>query len=305
MEKIYLITGAAGFIGSHLARRLYQQGENISLIVRPSSNLYRIKEIPSKNVIECDITNLKSLTRIIKKVNPTHIIHFATHGVYRNQTDINKIINVNLNGSLNLFKASTTLKNLELSINTGSVYEYGSLKGEMKESIVAKARNIYDATKISTTALAQAFTSLELLPICTIRPFTAYGPTEDKSRLTSTIISMIKKGKNPRIAPNAIRDFIYIDDLIDGYIKVLNLPNAVIGETINFGSGKPTKIKDFVSQIISSLGSKIETIDAPEYTNPNDSQCWADISKAETLLKWKPKTINKKGIEETIKKYDQ
>ena len=304
MRKTYLITGSAGFIGSHLSRRLWQKNKNVYFLVRPKSDLWRIKDLPKKNIIKCDITNLKNLTKIIKQINPTHIVHLATYGVYRNQKDLKKIIDVNLEGTLNLFKASRSLKNLKILINTGSVYEYGSLKGKMKESTVAKARNIYDATKISTTAFAQAFTALKILPICTIRPFTVYGPSEDKSRLVSTIISMVKRGENPRIAPDAIRDFIFIDDLVNGYLKALSVPSKVIGETINLGSGKPTKIKDFVSLIISSLNSTINPIDAPEYTNPNDSCCWADIGKAKNILKWEPKTSNKKGIEETINKYE-
>lgn len=296
----YFIAGSSGFIGSHLTRRLHQENEEVYALVRRNSNLWRIEDLSDLKIIEGDVTNYKNLLKQIKKVEPTHIINLATYGVYRDQKNSQKIIEVNLQGSQNLFNAARELSNLQLFINTGSVYEYGNLPGQMEESNVAQARNFYDAVKISTTALAQAYTSLDILPICTLRPFTVYGPYEDKSRLVSSVVSTIKKGKAPRIAPNAIRDFIYIEDLIDGYMKVLKSSQKITGEIINFGSGCPTKVKDFVSIIIDELDSDLKPIKAPKFSSAQDSRCWANIKKAQKLLNWSPQTGNKEGISKTI-----
>jgi nucleoside-diphosphate-sugar epimerase len=301
MKERYLVVGASGFIGANLTRKLAEEGKDVHGLTREKSNTWRLKDVQGVEIILGDITNKPDLQQKLVEVDPTHIINLATYGVYRDQKDYQKIIEVNLTGSLNLFEASRELKNLKLLINTGSVYEYGSLPGQMKESTVAPARNFYDATKVATTAFTQSYSSLKILPICTIRPFTAYGPYEDSRRLVSTVINTVKAGKNPRTSPEAIRDFIYIDDLVDAYILALQSPETIIGQIINIGSGQPTKIKDFVSLITDQLETDIKPIDAPEFTSPTDSQCWADIKKAKNLLSWQPSTSNIAGIKKTIR----
>ena len=300
MKNKYLVLGASGFIGASLVRKLAKENKDVYGFIRKGSNLWRLKNVSGIKMINGDITNKQDLTRKLIKINPTHIVNLATYGVYRDQKDTSKIIETNLTGSLNLFEAAKKLKNLKLIINTGSVYEYGSLYGQMKESIIAPARNFYDASKIATTSLAQAYSSLKILPICTLRPFTVYGPLEDSRRLIPSIIKTIQEGKKPQIASNATRDFIYIDDLIDAYVLALKKPKLVISQTINLGSGQPTKVKDFVSLIATSLKTDIKPINALKFSSPQDSKCWSDIRKAKKILNWSPQTENKEGINKTI-----
>ena len=104
---------------------------------------------------------------------------------------------------------------------------------------------------------------------------------------------------------NATRDFIYIDDLINAYVLALKKPKLVIGQTIDLGSGQPTKVKDFVSLIATSLKTDIKPINALKFSSPQDSKCWADIKKAKKILNWYPRTDNKKGIVDTISWFSQ
>ena len=117
-----LITGASGFIGACLVRKLVKENKNVYGFIRKESNLWRLKDVLGIKMINGDITNKQDLTRKLIKIKPTHIVNLATYGVYRDQKDTSKIIETNLTGSLNLFEAAKKLKNLKLIINTGSVY---------------------------------------------------------------------------------------------------------------------------------------------------------------------------------------
>jgi nucleoside-diphosphate-sugar epimerase len=300
MKERYLVVGAAGFVGASLTRRLAEKGQDVYGLTRKESDLWRLKDVQGVEIVLGDITNGPELKEKLLELDPTHIVNLATYGVYRDQKDHQKIIEINLTGSLNLFEAAKELKNLQLVISTGSVYEYGSLPGQMEESTVASARNFYDASKIATTSMAQSYSFLKMLPVCTLRPFTAYGPYEDSRRLIPSVMNMIKEGNSPRIAPEAIRDFIYIDDLVQAYMRALKRPESVTGQVINLGSGQPTKIKDFVSLVTDQLDTDIKPVDAPEFASPHDSQCWPNIEKAKQLLDWEPETDNLTGIKKTV-----
>lgn len=300
MKEKYLVLGASGFIGASLTKRLVEENKQIFGLIKPESNNWRLKDIKGVELVTGDIANKQDLIKKLLKINPTHIINLATYGVYRGQEDYQKILGINLTGSLNLFEAAKQLKSLDLLISTGSVYEYGSLPGQMEENVVAPARNFYDASKIAITSMAQAYSSLDILPICVLRPFTTYGPFEDSRRLIPSVVNMVKEGKNPRIAPEAIRDFIFIDDLVDAYILALQKPKSVTGQIINLGSGQPTKVKEFVSLVLTNLKTDIKPVDAPEFSSPSDSQCWSNIRKAKEIFKWEPTTSLEEGVKKTV-----
>ena len=197
MKHPILITGAAGFIGSNLARYFVKRGIKVNIIIKKSSNLYRLKDIINKlNVFYADISDQKKIKTIIKKIKPKTIFHLATHGAYSDQNNLHKIKNSILDGTFNLINECKKYK-FKVFINSGSSSEYGFKNKAMSESDLLVPNSYYSVFKSSSTLYCQYESLKSNLNITTIRPFHIYGPYERNNRLIPTLIrNMIKKKKN-------------------------------------------------------------------------------------------------------------
>lgn len=302
----YLITGAAGFIGGNIIRKLIDEGKNVFPLIGPDSDTWRIDglDIDPENFLNVDITDFTALQEKVLKVKPTHILHLATYGVYRDQADQLKIFNTNVLGTANLLRVSLDL-DIAAFINTGSVYEYGNLSGKQSESNIGRPRNMYDLAKIIGTQTATKFSQQYGLPVCTLRLFTAYGPYEDTRRLVPSVILNLMQGRDPNIlAPQSIRDFIHVQDIADAYFQA-SLKKDWKGEVINVGSGQPVTVAHMVNQISTILGLDRSPLNSDLPIAPDDSQSWADLSITKKVLKWQPKKNLDDGLTQTIKWFRQ
>jgi len=298
-EKV-IITGGAGFIGSALVRKLAKSGYRVFALVRPGSNLWRLVEGKRNyRIIEADITNSKLIKKIVSTTKPAHILHLATNGVYRDQIDKQKILEVNIEGTTNILEASLGI-NIKSFVNTGSVYEYSDLPGARSEADVGVPRNDYDRAKIESTRVATQFAIKHSLPVTTLRLFTAYGPYEDARRLIPNLILNFLRRSTPSISPTPIRDFVYLSDVARAYILAINKAPKQ-GEIINIGSGIPISINEITTQLASMFETTPRFDRTDQYTSANDSQCWADISLAQSLLGWKPKYDHSQGLTAILK----
>lgn len=299
-KEKYLVTGAAGFVGANLVRRLREENRAVVAAVRDGSNLWRLEGVSGIDLVRTDICDSAAVKELLITYRPSHIFHLATYGVYRHQRDPEVIFNTNVVGTFNLLNSA---KNIELDafVNTGSVYEYANRPGPQVESVTGIPRNTYDAAKLASTIMAQAYAAEFHLPVMTLRLFTTYGPYEDQSRLVSSVTDRLLLGERPIIASQAIRDFVYIDDVIQAYLQAV--ANGKPGEVYNIGSGQGTSVGNLVSQICQVVGTKIEPIESHNYLPDNDSQCWADITKATSQLDWLPNTSLSTGLPKTIEWY--
>jgi len=297
LEKKYLITGASGFVGSVLLRKLTSNRYNIHIILRKESNTWRIEDILSKVKIHySDLLDVKELTRIIKKIKPDIIFHLATHGAYSYQEDANKIINTNILGTWNLLQACNEI-NYELFVNTGSSSEYGFKKYAMRETDILKPASYYAVTKCAQTLLCTHIAKQEDRPIVMIRPFSIYGPFEEPRRFIPTLMKNLyfKKEMN-LVSPDTARDYIYVDDIIDAFLTISELKKHK-GECFNIGTGIQSTIKDVVGAAVKVTGRNTKFNWSKMESRKWDTNNWvADISKAKKLLKWKPKTSLETGL---------
>lgn len=297
MQKIFLITGASGFIGSMLLRRLIEQGQEVHLILRKESKTWRIDDLLNKTTVHLsDLSNLNELTQIIKKTNPNIIYHLATNGAYSSQKDANQIINTNILGTWNLLQACNSI-NYELFVNTGSSSEYGFKKFAMRETDIVEPASYYAVTKCAQTLLCSHIAKQENKPIVTIRPFSVYGPYEEPKRFIPTLMkSLLFNEEMNLVAPDTARDYIYIDDMIDAYLKIEELKNNP-SEYFNIGTGIQSTIKETV-ELAKNVTKKTAKFQWGTMENRNwDTNNWvADISKARQLLKWTPKITLEEGL---------
>ena len=302
-RKSILITGGAGFIGANLIRELLRLNYKVNLILKKSSDLWRIKDILNKvKIHHADLLNKKKLTKIVTKINPNFIIHLATYSNYRKQTDVEEMIDINIKSTLNLLLASKNI-DYKLFINTGSSSEYGIKNKPMNEEDYLEPTSFYAITKASSTFLCQAFAREYKKPIVTLRPFSVYGPYEEEKRFIPTVIKAILKNKPIRLTPgNQRRDFIYIKDVVDIYIKILSYGKKLSGQILNIGTGIEYA-NDKVVQTLFKISCKKVKIKKGEFPKRLwDTSHWvADISKTKKVLKWKPKFSLEKGLNETYK----
>jgi len=296
-----LITGGAGFIGANLTKRLLKNNYDINLLVRPSTNLWRLKDIlPQIKIHQVDILKKQDLSKRIRNINPSTIIHLATYTQYRNQQDYEQMIKTNINGTLNLLDASKNI-NYDIFINTGSSSEYGIKNKPMKEIDILEPISFYATTKASATLLCQAFSREYKKPIVTLRPFSVYGPYEERDRFVPIIIEAVIKNKPANLTSgDQRRDFIYINDVIDIYIKTIVKGKSLSGQVLNMGTGKEYTNEEVLKALFAVTKKKV-LINKGAFPNRIwDTSHWvADISKTKKMLDWQPKYTLKKGLKET------
>lgn len=296
MKKV-LITGGAGFIGANFVHKFLELGYNISVIERKEANFWRLEKIKSKiTVYSPDLTNSTQTEACIKKIKPDIVLHFATYGAYQSkQQDMDLTINTNIKASLNLINACQKI-GVECFINTGTNSEYGVKNKPMKETDVLEADNLYAITKSAVTLYGQMMARKLNFPIVTIRPFAVYGYFEEPGRLIPDIITSYLKKASPKLSsPSSVRDFIFIEDLVDGYLAVIKNIKSVKGEVFNLGNGR----QHSVGQIADIIGVK-PIYGAMQKAQTEPAMWVADISKAKKMLHWKPRHTIEKGLKKDV-----
>ena len=299
-EKVF-ITGATGFIGSNLTRRSLERGAEVFINIKKTSDTWRIMDILNEvNVIPVDITDYDKLKDSLHEIRPDIIFHTATYGGNAEQKNTEKIIETNIIGTVNLVRCCRDI-DINLFVNTGSSSEYGIKDAAMTESCLLEPVTEYGASKAAATLYCQTISCMDKLPVVTLRLFSPYGRYEQKSRLVPSVVLAALQKINPRIASRQfVRDFIFIDDVLDAYEAVIDSKNTS-GKIFNIGSGQQHSVGEVVDMIIRLLGNNVTyEVSIPQAWKSEPTFWQADIQRAKTELDWEPKYSLKKGLEATI-----
>ena len=302
-----LITGIAGFIGSHLAKRLIKAGAKVYGLERRGANLWRIKDI-KKNIslYHADLRDSGAVEKTVKVIKPKKIYHLAAYvDVNRTFDVIDEIIEVNIKGTVNLLKALKGI-NYDCFINTGTCEEYGNNPVPFREDQVPNPVSPYSASKVATTMFCQMLYKTMGLPVVTLRPFLTYGPGQDNEMLVPSTIRRAIKGEVLKMTGGEqTREFNYVEDIVEGFILGSIKPKA-IGEIINIGNGLEYKVKDVVKMILSMVGKAIKVeLGVLEYRPGEAQHFYCDNKKAKEILGWKPKFNLEEGLKITIRWFEQ
>ncbi|NQU99369.1 MAG: SDR family NAD(P)-dependent oxidoreductase [Parcubacteria group bacterium] len=302
-----LVTGANGFIGSHLTRKLVSLGAKVNAFIGPNTSLWRIEDVKDKvGVYYVDITNFENVNTFIKKIKPVKIYHLAAYvDVTRFFDLIDKMININLKGTTNVLRAlKDSMCKFDCFINTGTCEEYGDNDVPFLETQRENPVSPYSGSKVCATYFCQMLYKTQKMRIVTVRPFLTYGPYQTNDMLIPSLIrKCILNEKFEMTGGEQSREFNYVSDIVDGYIKA-SITEKAIGEIINLGSGLEYEIKDVVNLIVSLTKTQImPQIGKLPYRSGEAMHFYCSNQKARTLLGWQPKISLKEGLGKTIRWY--
>ncbi|WP_044557186.1 NAD-dependent epimerase/dehydratase family protein [Halobacteriovorax marinus] len=296
-KKRTLVIGGSGFIGTHTVNSLLDQDHQVGVISR-SIGIHNNVEYYCGNILDEDF-----LSQSISDFDPNFVIHLAGSKNRSIQIDDFKSdINTNLNGTLNIFGCLISLKSLEQVIVVGSTEEYGDAESvPFVESMNETPISSYSFSKTCTKYLAETFARVYGLPVAYVRPSIAYGPRQNPDMFISSLCTTLLKGERFQMSSGEQRrDFIYIDDLVELFMAIINFNSPVTG-TFNAGGGSSVQIKKIAMMIADKLSSeslidighiKTRALESDEHL--------LDNSKASSLLNWNPTTSLEEGISKTV-----
>ena len=300
-DERFFVTGATGFVGAFLARKLADLGCDVHLLARENANRWRLRDLENAFTFHRgDLTDLEGLRKIVSKVRPTVVYHLGVHGAYPFQTDADETILTNVFGSWNLLKACSDV-DYKVFVNTGSSSEYGSKPHAMRETDVLEPNSYYAVAKSAQTLVCRHTARVDKRPINTFRLFSVYGPYEEPSRLVPTVIRNCLEGRELKmVSPETARDFIYVEDVVDAYLRIDELSRHC-GEVFNIGSGMQSTVRDVVEASTRATGASPKVSWGAIPHRPWDTETWvADCTKVRRMLKWTARTGLDQGIAKTV-----
>jgi nucleoside-diphosphate-sugar epimerase len=303
----YLVTGGAGFIGSHLCEELARRGESVrvvdSLITGKRSNL---AHIPNVEFIEGDLADGDVAARSVRGID--YVLHQAAiPSVPRSVEDPITSNRANIDASLNLLVAARDA-GVKRVVYAGSSSAYGNSPTMPKvETMPTAPLSPYALQKLVAEQYCQMFTRLYGLETVTIRYFNVFGPRQDPSSPYSGVISLfisaLCEGRRPRIYGDGeqTRDFTYVANVVDGVLRACHA-RAASGEVINVATSGRVSLNQLFRALCDLVGAQVEPIyEAPRAGDVRDSQ--ADIGKASRLLGYSPIVTFEEGLEKTVEWY--
>ncbi|MCG3204391.1 MAG: UDP-glucose 4-epimerase [Elusimicrobia bacterium] len=305
--KRVLVTGAGGFIGSHLTERLVALGAKTSAFVhyRGNGSWGWLDNSPLKKhltILAGDVQDPGFVDEAVKNVDV--VFHLAALiGIPYSYVAPESYVRTNIQGTLNVLQAARKW-GVEKVIHTSTSEAYGTARFvPISEEHPLQAQSPYSATKIAADKIAESFFLSFNVPVVTVRPFNTFGPRQSARAVIPTIIGQCLVGRKLKLGNlHPTRDLNFVDNTVDGFIRAAEIP-AAIGQTINLGTGREIKIGELAKMIGHLLGVKVQFESDRARLRPKLSEVerlLADNRKARKILKWTPEVTLEQGLIRTI-----
>lgn len=307
-DETVLVTGAAGFIGSHLVRRLVHEGASVHAIVRGSgSSATAAKHLAGATLHVADLRSGDDIREIVYRVRPVTVFHLAAaRDVRRNPNLSSEMLDVNVRGTTLLLEACMRADRLSLFINTGTCEEYGDIPAPFREDAREAPVSPYSASKVAATHYCTMAARVFGWPVVTVRPFLTYGPRQQSDMFIPSLIEHCLQGRDFAMTDGLqTRDFIYVSDTVDGMLRIAQARPSP-GEVINLGSGIEYRIADVARLILGMVGGSGKLLFGNLARRPGETaHFFGDITKLRHLTAWVPHVSLEDGLKRTIAAFSQ
>ncbi|MFA5613593.1 MAG: GDP-mannose 4,6-dehydratase [Methanoculleus sp.] len=308
-ETKVLVTGAGGFIGSHLTEHLTGLGADVCAFVRYNSRndpgLLRLLPKESQEQVRFVMGDLKDADAVRSAVRDVEIVFHLGSLIAIPYSYIHprETVETNVLGALNIFEAARDA-GVGKVVHTSTSEVYGTARYiPIDENHPLQGQSPYSASKIGADKLAESFYRSFDVPIATIRPFNTYGPRQSARAVIPTIIAQALTQERVVLgATHTTRDYTFVGDLVRAFVLVAESPRTA-GETVNVGSNSEISIGTVAEMVASLVGKEIEVVTDSDRLRPEKSEVerlWCDNTRARDLLGWSPAVPLKEGLLQTI-----
>ena len=308
-DRPVLVTGAGGFIASHLVEALVAQGARVRAFVRYNSrndigllSLLPAESLSKVEIIAGDLRDLPAIQAAARGV--THVFHLgALIAIPYSYIHPAEVVETNVIGTLNVLLAGGEL-GVDRIVHTSTSEVYGTaLRVPIDEDHPLQGQSPYSASKIGADKLAESFYRSFDLPVVTLRPFNTYGPRQSARAVIPTIITQVLTQDVIRLGNlDALRDLTYVSDTVTGFLRV-GEAKGVEGQTFNLGTGIEVRIGDLAQQVIDLIGKPVRIELEPTRLRPEKSEVQRLLSNnqlAKERLDWTPQVTLTQGLKQTI-----
>jgi dolichol-phosphate mannosyltransferase len=298
-----LVTGAAGFVGAALARRLLADGHAITLLAGPQSDCWRLDGLAGEaEILAVDLCDADSVERAVRRARPELVFHLAAHGAYSWQRSLPRMIETNLGGLVNLADAAEQV-GARAIVTAGSSSEYGLKDHAPPEHELPEPNSAYAVTKAAATLYGGWIARERQQAITTLRLYSAYGPWEEPRRLVPAVVVYGMEGRLPPLVdPSIARDFVYVEDIVDAFLLAAEHAQPGEGAVYNVGSGTQTSLRELAEAARRVFGIADEPAWGSFPARDWDTDVWvADPRRIEAELGWRARTSMDDGLRETAR----
>ena len=305
-----LVTGAAGFIASHLCEKLHDLGhevvglDNFNDYYNPALKRLNASDLNAKGITVFEIDLNDNLQTVFEK-RYDYIYHLAAQPGISSQTPLSDYVTNNIFATQNLLDAVTKYNpDLKSFINIATSSVYG-LVANVDENVPAKPISFYGSTKLAAEQLVLGLSRLGKLNACSIRLYSVYGPRERPEKLYTKLIENLYADKPFPLFEGSVkheRSFTYVGDIVDGLVAIIGNETIVNGEIINLGTDEVHTTQEGIN-LVEEIMNKQLIIDHKPPRKGDQEKTSAVIDKAKKLLGYEPKVTFKKGLEQQVKWY--
>ncbi|MBK5229544.1 MAG: NAD-dependent epimerase/dehydratase family protein, partial [Thermoleophilia bacterium] len=243
-----LVTGANGFVGANLVRRLLADGHSVTATVRPGSDQWRLDGVSDDVAFAAvDLRDPDDVAATVRDARPDWVMHLAAHGAYSWQTDVQAMADVNVKCTAAILEQLRVFGGGTL-IHAGSSSEYGLKDHPPVENEAIDPNSPYAVTKAAATHLCRHVARTTDVDAVTLRLYSVYGPWEEPNRLMPALVEHCLRGELPPLVdPSTARDFVYADDVCDAFVRSAESAAELSGAVFNVGSGTQTRLDELVA----------------------------------------------------------
>jgi UDP-glucose 4-epimerase len=304
---VALVTGATGFIGSHLTRRLVADGVEVHALTSAVSSVTAVRLVDLRDRItvhEGSLADRSAMDAVVAAVRPDVVFHLGayTH-VGKSWQRVDECVQVNVQGTVNLLQAleHTDCRRI---VNMGTSEIYGDVPAPFHEDMPVRPVSPYAAAKYAAECYCRVFHQGRGSPVVLLRPFNAYGPAQTADRVIPEIIVRALRGETIAMTSGRqTREFNYVEDLVDGIVRAAATP-GIEGQLFNLGCGEDVAIRDVATTVLDLLGNPVEAHFGALPERP--TEIWtmrSDSTRAHAILGWKPQHTLEDGLRRTIEWY--